>query len=187
MGNCDLIFCGREASDGNTAQVGPQVAEKLGLPQITCVEEICKLENGLLEAKRLTDQGNEVVRSSLPLLITVASQANEPRPPAAKKLMRFKKAMTKTEAAIRLRASTDSQDKVEEYCMQLKEKGLLIAEWDADALSIDLDRCGYTGSPTRVKKIEQVVLVAKDYKRFPSTDEGVSTLIHELIEEHTFG
>jgi electron transfer flavoprotein beta subunit len=71
--------------------------------------------------------------------------------------------------------------------MQLKEKGLLIAEWDADALSIDLDRCGYTGSPTRVKKIEQVVLVAKDYKRFPSTDEGVSTLIHELIEEHTFG
>jgi len=187
VGNCDLIFCGREASDGNTAQVGPQVAEKLGLPQITCVEEICKLENGLLEAKRLTDQGNEVVRSSLPLLITVASQANEPRPPAAKKLMRFKKAMTKTEAAIRLRASTDSQDKVEEYCMQLKEKGLLIAEWDADALSIDLDRCGYTGSPTRVKKIEQVVLVAKDYKRFPSTDEGVSTLIHELIEEHTFG
>jgi len=187
VGKCDLIFCGREASDGNTAQVGPQVAEKLGLPQITCVEQICTLKNGRIEAQRVTDQGYEVVRSPLPLLITVVSQANEPRPPAAKRLMRFKKAMTKTEAAHRLQAAAGSRDKVEEYCTRLKEKGLLITEWDADALSIDLDHCGRAGSPTWVKKIEQVVLVAKDYKRFSPTDEGVSMLIHELIDEHTFG
>ena len=186
-GNCDLVFCGREASDGNTAQVGPQVAEKLGLPQITCVEEICELENRNLVARRVTDQGYEVVRASLPLLLTVVSQANEPRPPAAKRLMRFKKAMTKTEIAQRLHATGESSEKIEERCIRLKEKGLLITEWDAEALLIDLDRCGRSGSPTWVKKIEQVVLVSKDYKRFPPTDEGVSTLIHELIEEHTFG
>jgi len=183
----DLIFCGREASDGNTAQVGPQVAEKLGLPQITYVEEICRLEERLLEAKCLTDQGYEIVQSLLPLLLTVVPHANEPRPPAAKRLMRFKKAMTPTEVVSRLQGQADFNNKVEAYCEQLKEKGLLITEWNAEALSIELDRCGLSGSPTRVKKIERVVLVPLDHKSFPPTDEGVSQLIQELIEDHTFG
>jgi len=98
VGKYDLIFCGREASDGNTAQVGPQIAEKLGLPQITYVTEICRLAKGLLEARRLTDQGYETVQAPLPLLLTVVPHANEARPPVAKRLIRFKKAMTKTTA-----------------------------------------------------------------------------------------
>lgn len=183
----DLIFCGREASDGNTAQVGPQVAEKLGLPQITYVEEISRLEEGFLEAKRLTDQGYEIVRSPLPLLLTVVSLANEPRPPIAKRLMRFKKAMTPTELVNRLQGHADLTNKLEAYCDQLKEKGLLITEWNADTLSIELDRCGRSGSPTQVKKIERVVLMGGEYKSFPPTDEGVGQLIQELIEDHTFG
>jgi len=172
VGAFDLIFCGREASDGNTAQVGPQIAEKLGLPQITYVEEICRLEEGLIEAKRLTDQGYEIVKSSLPLLLTIVHQVNEPRPPAAKRLMRFKKAMTPTEVANRLQGQTDSPDETDAHCKQLKEKGLLITEWGTDDLPIDSDRCGRSGSPTQVKKIERVVLLGGEHKSYPPTKGG---------------
>jgi electron transfer flavoprotein beta subunit len=187
VGEYDLIFCGREASDGNTAQVGPQIAEKLGLPQITYVEEISRVEEGLLEARRLTDQGYEIVHAPLPLLLTVVPQANEPRPPVAKRLMRFKKAMTKTEVINKLKEHADSTNDVEAHCAQLKEKGLLITEWNADALALESNRCGRSGSPTWVKKIERVVLTGGEHKSYPPTDEGVRQLIRELIEEHTFG
>ena len=187
VGEYDLIFCGREASDGNTAQVGPQIAEKLGLPQITYVEEISRLEEGLLEARHRTDQGYEIVQASLPLLLTVVPQANEPRPPIAKRLMFFKKAMTKTEVINKLKGHAESTHEAEAKCEQLKEKGLLITEWDADAMGLESNRCGRSGSPTWVKKIERVVLTGGEPKSYLPTDEGVGQLIQELIEEHTFG
>jgi electron transfer flavoprotein beta subunit len=187
VGSFDLIFCGREASDGNTAQVGPQVAEKLGFPQITYVEEILRLEKGIFEARRLNDQGYEIVQSPLPLLLTVVPQANEPRPPAAKKLMQFKKALTPAEVANQLQGQADSLNKINAQCEHLKQKGLLITEWDAGTLAIDSDRCGRSGSPTWVKKIERVVLMGGEHTSYPPTDEGVGQLIQELIEDHTFG
>ena len=186
-GTFDLVFCGREASDGNTAQVGPQVAEKLRIPQITYVEEICKLEDGFLKAQRLTDQGCEIVKASLPLLITVVPDANEPRPPVARRLMRFKKARTPTEVKNQFQERADSPNTVKKHCQYLKEKGLLMTEWDADALGLEPDRCGRLGSPTWVKKIERVVLTGGEHKAFPPTDEGVSQLMRELIDDHTFG
>ncbi len=183
----DLIFCGREASDGNTAQVGPQVAEKLGIPQITYAEEIYSLRDGTLEAKRFSDEGYERVRSTLPLLITVMPDSNEPRPPAAKRLMRFKKALTPGELKNKLQAEGASEQEIESHCQSLKEKGLLIEEWTGDDLAIDPARCGRAGSPTWVKKIERVVLTGGEHKSYPPTDEGVQRLMQELIEEHTFG
>ena len=183
----DLIFCGREASDGNTAQVGPQVAEKLGIPQITYAEEIYALENGILEAKRLADAGCEKVRATVPLLITVMPDSNEPRPPAARRLMRFKKALTPGEVRKQIEPEGASDQMLELRCRSLKEKGLLIEEWNGDDLAIDPARCGRTGSPTWVKKIERVVLTGGEHKSYPSTDEGVQQLMQELIEEHTFG
>jgi len=183
----DLIFCGREASDGNTAQVGPQVAEKMDIPQITYVEEICSLEGGILEAQRLTDDGYERVRATLPLLITVMPDSNEPRPPAAKRLMRFKKALTPGEVRNKLQAEGTPPEMLETHCQTLKEKGLLITEWNADDMAIDPARCGRAGSPTWVKKIERVVLTGGEHKSYPPTDEGVHRLMQELIEEHTFG
>lgn len=187
IGNFDLIFCGREASDGNTAQVGPQLAEKLGLPQVTYVEEIYRLEGRMIEARRLSDQGYEIVQSPLPLLLTVVPSANEARPAAAKKLMRFKKALSKTEVANLFQGDADAHDKAKAYCEKLQEKGLLITEWDADDLGLDTNRCGRSGSPTWVKKIERVKLLGGAHKSFPATDEGAQQLIQELIEEHTFG
>jgi electron transfer flavoprotein beta subunit len=183
----DLIFCGREASDGNTAQVGPQVAEKLGIPQVTYVEEIYALDDGILEAKRLSDDGCERVQTTMPLLITVMPDSNEPRPPAAKRLMRFKKALTLGEVNNKLQSAAESTETFESRCQSLQQKGLLIEEWNGDDLAIDPSRCGRAGSPTWVKKIERVVLTGGEHKSYPPTDEGVQRLMQELIEAHTFG
>jgi electron transfer flavoprotein beta subunit len=183
----DLIFCGREASDGNTAQVGPQVAEKLGIPQITYVEEIYTLQDGIIEAKRLSDEGCERVRATVPLLITVMPDSNQPRPPAARRLMRFKKALTPGEVKNKLQSEAGSAETFDSHSQSLKGKGLLIEEWNGDDLAIDPSRCGRAGSPTWVKKIERVVLTGGEHKSYPPTDEGVQQLMQELIEEHTFG
>ncbi len=183
----DLIFCGREASDGNTAQVGPQVAEKLGIPQVTYIEAIHSLEDGTLEARRLSDEGCERVRATLPLLITVMPDSNEPRPPAAKRLMRFKKALTPGEVKNKLQSEGTPAETFESRSQSLQERGMLIEEWNGDDLAIDPARCGRAGSPTWVKKIERVVLTGGEHKAYPPTDEGVHQLMHELMVEHTFG
>ncbi len=186
-GQWDLIFCGREASDGNTAQVGPQVAEKLGIPQITYVEKICSLQDGLMELQHFTDSGYERVRSSLPLLLTIMPDCNEPRPPAAKRLMRFKKALTPAEVKNSMSGKSNAEATADASCQHLQERGLLITEWNAHDLDIPPGKTGRSGSPTWVKKIERVVLTSTQHKTYPPTDEGVRQLMRELIEDHTFG
>ena len=186
-GAFDLIFCGREASDGNTAQVGPQIAEKLGIPQVTYVEKICGLKDGLLEVQHLVDSGYERVRAPLPLLLTVMPDCNEPRPPAAKRLMRFKKTLSPAEVANSMRGKADLASTPDAVCQDLKERGLLINEWNAQDLNIEPEQTGRSGSPTWVKKIERVVLTSTEHKTYPPTDEGVNQLMQELIEDHTFG
>ena len=186
-GTFDLIFCGREASDGNTAQVGPQMAENLGIPQITYVESICGLKDGLLEVQHLVDSGYERVQAPLPLLLTVMPDCNEPRPSAAKRLMRFKKALSPAEVANSMRGKADLANTPDAVCQDLKERGLLITEWNAQDLNIEPEQTGRSGSPTWVKKIERVVLTSTEHKTYPPTDEGVHQLMQELIEDHTFG
>ena len=186
-GAFDLIFCGREASDGNTAQVGPQIAEKLGIPQVTYVEKICALKDGLLEVQHLVDSGYERVQAPLPLLLTVMPDCNEPRPSAAKRLMRFKKALSPAEVTNSMRGKADLASTPDAVCQDLKERGLLITEWNAQDLNIEPEQTGRSGSPTWVKKIERVVLTSTEHKTYPPTDEGVNQLMQELIEDHTFG
>ena len=84
MGKVDLIICGRQAIDGDTAQVGPQVAEKLGFPQITYAEEILDLSDNKITVKRRLERGIEVVKGSLPMLVTVNGSAANCRPRHAK-------------------------------------------------------------------------------------------------------
>jgi electron transfer flavoprotein beta subunit len=174
IGRYDLILCGRQAIDGNTAQVGPQVAEKLGLPQITYAEEIVAIGDGKISAWRQVENGAELLQVALPALLTVVDSANEPRPPSAKRIMRNKKAKAPCE--------TES----EEERASLWERGLLITEWHAEQIAVEVSRCGMAGSPTRVHKIKKVVLKARDFKRFAPTDEGIGQLLQELIQDHTF-
>ena len=93
IGHYDLIICGKQATDGDTAQVGPSLAEKLGIPHITCVRKIEELRDGYIRCQRLTDDGYDVVETALPALITVVKEINEPRLPSLKGMIKAKKAV----------------------------------------------------------------------------------------------
>lgn len=89
----DLIICGKQATDGDTAQVGPSLAEKLGIPHTTYVRKIEEIREGYIRCQRLTEDGYEVIEMSLPAVITVVKEINEPRLPSIKSMMRAKKAV----------------------------------------------------------------------------------------------
>lgn len=92
IGQYDLIICGKQATDGDTAQVGPSLAEKLGIPHTTYVRKIEELREGYIRCQRMTEDGYEVIELSLPAVITVVKEINEPRLPSIKGMMRAKKA-----------------------------------------------------------------------------------------------
>jgi electron transfer flavoprotein beta subunit len=186
----DIVFCGRQAIDGDTAQVGPQLAEKLGITQITYLEEPAVLEGRTIRARRNVGSGFELVQADLPVLVTVMESANTPRPPAARRMMKYKKARTAGEVARELGQETGeaaAAAEVERRCQVLAEKGLLIETWDLGTIEADLAWCGRLGSPTKVHRVQWVKLAGGEYREFPATDEGVRELVTELIEEHTFG
>jgi len=183
--NPDIVLCGRQAIDGDTAQVGPQTAEKLGLPQVTYVEHILKLDGTTLVARRNLGNGWQEVKTALPALLTVVDSANEPRVPRALRLMKCKAAQCRIE--IEAMAKDDPSVDVEAMCQMLDDKGLLIHQWDLDYLGADLQWCGRDGSPTKVHRIQSVVLTAKEAKDIEPTQSGIDAMVHELIVDHTIG
>lgn len=91
IGGFDIIICGRETLDGSTGQVGPGIAEHLGIPYITYVSKIMNIENGEIQCKRLMEDHYEIIKTKLPVLITVIKEINEPRIPSLKNMLRAKK------------------------------------------------------------------------------------------------
>ncbi len=187
LGNVDLILCGRQAIDGDTAQVGPQIAEKLKWPQICYTEEVLSLEDGKVRARRAIEGGYEILEAPLPALLTVI-EGNAPRPMAARRIMKYKRAKTKSEILKSLGHSsyTDADGALEE-AEKLAAKGLLIQEWNSDDVEADKSRIGGAGSPTRVKGIISVKLTASEAKAVEPSEEGINQLMHELISDHTLG
>ena len=183
--NPDIVLCGRQAIDGDTAQVGPQLAEKLDLPQITYVDELLKLEGRAIVVKRNLGNGWQEVKSNLPVLLTVLDTANEPRVPCAKQMMKCKVAKCRLE--VEAMAAEDDCIDVDATCEALDEKGLLIKQWDLDFLESDLQWCGRDGSPTKVHRIQSVVLAAKETRQVEPSQEAIETMVHELIVDHTIG
>ena len=187
----DIVLCGRQAIDGDTAQVGPQLAEKLGVTQITYVEELIELAGETVTAQRNIGNGWQQVRTKLPALLTVVGNANEPRVAAARKMMKYKKARTAIEVAQEIRGANphaeeaEIKELVERRRQELENTGLLIRQWDLDVVEADLNWCGASGSPTKVHRIQSVVLTAKESKDVRPSREGISDMIHELIEEKT--
>lgn len=174
----DLIIAGRQAIDGDTAQVGPQTAEKLAIPQITYTEEIVSVDEKEITIKRRLERGIEIVKSPYPALITVHSSAPPCRARNAKLLMKFKHAHTDSEL----------QDVDEDYIKLQNERPYLrITEWSVNDINADEQFLGLSGSPTKVKKIENVVLQAKESKVFSSSDENIDVLMKELIDNHIIG
>ena len=174
----DVIICGRQAIDGDTAQVGPQTAEKLNIPQVTYAEEILTVSNKSITIKRRLERGVEVVSSPFPVLITVHSSAAPCRARNAKKIMKYKHACTVSEL----------QEMTEDYIQLHKNRPYLdIEEWTVEDLNADEQWLGLTGSPTKVKKIMNVVFTAKESKILANTDNDIESLMVELIENHTIG
>ncbi|HSL94973.1 MAG TPA: hypothetical protein VLA35_03495, partial [Thermoleophilia bacterium] len=212
-GAFDLVLCGRQAIDGDTAQVGPQTAEKLGVPQITCVSRIDEVvagdgavsaaagggraaagddvaSRGRVVATRSVEGGFETLESTLPALLTITSEANEPRPPSVKLAMVYKdvaaEAMPEYDDTY-----LDPEAGEAQVCM-LDRGGrpvcrAKVVQWDHAAIDAERELVGLRGSPTRVKEIESVVLAQSEARMVEATEDGIAGLVHELIEEHILG
>ncbi|MCD8260817.1 MAG: electron transfer flavoprotein subunit beta/FixA family protein [Bacteroides sp.] len=178
IGAYDLIIGGRQAIDGDTAQVVPQVAEKLGLPQITYTEEILKVENGRITVKRHIDGGIETVEGPLPMVLTVNGSAAPCRPRNAKLVQKYKHAKTVTE---KQQGDLDYTD------LYNTRDYLNLVEWSVANVNGDVEQCGLSGSPTKVKAIQNIVFQAKENKMLSGSDREIEELIVELLENHTIG
>ncbi len=176
----DLILGGRQAIDGDTAQVGPQCAEKLNIPQITYVEEVISFTDNQIIAKRRLEKGVETVSSAFPCLMTVHESSPVCRSRIAKRVMKYKYARTKTELKSR---STD------ENLLLLHDKRpyLTIPEWGVEDIDAEMSKIGLAGSPTKVKSVESIVLTSDESKVLSDSDTDIEMMIKELIENHTIG
>jgi electron transfer flavoprotein beta subunit len=185
IGSFDMIFAGRQAIDGDTAQVGPQTAEKLEIPQITYTEKIIKVQKKKITIRRRIDGGHEVLECPLPVLITVIKDAAIPRPFRARRVMAFKNArsLVEIEKIVEGNSLLYLDDLKEEYI----SRSLFIETLTMDELKIDQARCGLHGSPTKVFKIESVILGGGEHIKIEPTNEGMGILVEKLMDDHIFG
>ena len=228
LGEFDLVLCGRQAIDGDTAQVGPQTAEKLGLPQITSVSRIDEVvlpasrsatagdvagagsagpadnagraqesapandlaRQGSVTATRSIEGGFETLTSPLPALLTITSEANEPRPPSVKLVLTYKNVEAEVLADYDDAYLNPDSDEAQVCLIDRHGRPVCkarVIQWDAEALGADRELLGLRGSPTRVKTIESVVLAQSEMRLVEPTDAGIAELVHELTEEHILG
>ena len=177
IGNVDIVIGGRQAIDGDTAQVGPQVAQKLGLNQVTYAEEVVKIEDGKATIRRHIDGGVETVETPLPVLITVNGSAAPARPCNAKLVMKYKY------------ATCPMERKGDEPWSSLYETRpyLTLGQWSIADCGADYDQCGLAGSPTKVKTVQNIVFQAKESKTLTGSDNDVESLVKELLNEKIIG
>ena len=182
VGNFDMVLCGRQAIDGDTAQVGPQTAEKLGINQMTCVSKIEAINSSKKEitAIRSIEGGWEKVKAKLPVLVTFNAEGKMPRPASAIKTMTYKRTVPVSDAG----SPNDPAGFVENSDNGNKAA---MALWNIPAINADPLQCGLAGSPTKVKNINSVVLTAADIRYIDPGEAGITELIHGLIADHTFG
>ncbi|MCB9849308.1 MAG: electron transfer flavoprotein subunit beta/FixA family protein [Phycisphaerales bacterium] len=189
----DFVFCGRQAIDGDTAQVGPQMAEKLGIAQVTYFEKLVELDGRTVRVRRNVGNGWEILEGRLPLLLTVLDTANEPRPASARRVMQRKRSravdeLRKEIAAAMPGASEDERENAfADGVEKLKMAGQLIEQWNLDDIAADLQWCGLAGSPTKVHRVQSIVLTKEGFTEVPPTEDAIRTMIHELIVDHTLG
>lgn len=178
FGNYDIILGGRQAIDGDTAQVGPQIAEKLGLPQVTYAEEILELKDGHVVVKRRLESGVETVKAPLPCVVTVNGSAADCRPRNARRVQKYKYAVSPSEKE---KLSDDMKAIVD------ARPYLNLQEWSAAYVDADPQQIGLAGSPTKVKAIENVVFTAKESRTLDNDNAQIEELVKELIANHTIG
>lgn len=183
IGDFDLIVGGRQAIDGDTAQVGPQVAEKLGLSQITYAEEIVGVTDGRITVRRKIPGGVETVEAPLPIVVTVNGSAAPCRPRNARLVQKYKHALGAQEKAERTKGGEPLP-----YAELYESRPYLnLVEWSVADVNGDVAQCGLSGSPTKVKTIENIVFQAKESRSLTDSDADIEELMKELISNHTIG
>lgn len=183
IGDFDLIVGGRQAIDGDTAQVGPQVAEKLGLSQITYAEEIVGVTDGRITVRRKIPGGVETVEGPLPIVVTVNGSAAACRPRNARLVQKYKHALGAQEKAERTKGGEPLL-----YAELYDSRPYLnLVEWSVADVGGDVAQCGLSGSPTKVKTIENIVFQAKESRSLTDSDADIEELMKELISNHTIG
>ena len=179
IGDVDIVIGGRQAIDGDTAQVGPQVAQKLGLNQVTYAEEILKIEDGKATIRRHIDGGVETVVAPLPVVITVNGSAAPCRPCNAKLVMKYKYATCPMERPAELDERMSKLYAVREF--------LTLNQWSVADVDGDVNQCGLAGSPTKVKAIKNISFQAKESKTLTASDADINGLIVELLNDKIIG
>ena len=193
FGAYDIVLCGRQAIDGDTAQVGPQTAEKLGVNQITCVSKIETINAAKKEivAVRSIEGGWEKVKAKLPVLLTFTEEGETPRPASAIKTCAYKRVVPVASGAGSpndpFAEASSADEKESSFPAPHSPPPTPMSLWDIAAINADPLQCGLSGSPTKVKHINSVVLTAADIRYIEPSEAGVSELIHGLIADHTFG
>ena len=177
IGDVDIVIGGRQAIDGDTAQVGPQVAQKLGLNQVTYAEEILGIKDGKATIRRMIDGGVEVVEAPLPLVVTVNGSAAECRPQNAKLVMKYKY------AACPLEVAEDDNRKA----LRAERPYLNLIQRSVADVDGDPSQCGMSGSPTKVKEVQSIAFQAKESKTLTGADADIDGLIKELLNEKIIG
>lgn len=177
IGKVDVVLGGRQAIDGDTAQVGPQVAQKLGLNQVTYAEEILGIKDGVATIRRRIDGGQETVQVPLPVLITVNGTAAPCRPQNVKLVMKYKYAtcpMERPEDAPRAN-------------LYEERPYLTLNQWSVADVGGDPAQCGLAGSPTKVKTVQNIVFQAKESKTLTASDADIDGIVKELLSEKIIG
>ena len=189
IGDVDIVIGGRQAIDGDTAQVGPQVAQKLGLNQVTYAEEILKIENNIATIRRHIDGGVETVEVPLPCVITVNGSAAPCRPCNAKLVMKYKYAMCPLEVDANSECGNTkySTKSIRNAELSKARPYLTLNQWSVADVDGDPNQCGLSGSPTKVKTVQNIVFQAKESKTLTASDADVEGLIKELLDEKIIG
>ena len=169
IGGVDLVIGGRQAIDGDTAQ-------KLGLNQVTYAEEI-KIEEGVATVRRHIDGGAETVKVPLPALITVNGSAAPCRPQNARLVLKYKRASCPME-----------RPEDVPYAELYEERPYLtLNQWSVSDVDGDPLQCGLSGSPTKVKSVQNIVFQAKECKHLTASDADIEGMVKELLDERIIG
>ena len=171
LGNVQLVLAGRQAIDGDTAQVGPQVAEKIDFNQVTYVTEVKEIAQDHVVVERDGETRSETIRTGFPVLLTVTASANTPRFPNAARMLKF------------FRSGLES-DFDGEGLESAKTNDWVIPSWTLDDMGLDPERCGLNGSPTKVHKIKSITLKGTDLQLFNKEKTGIQEMVRNIVKDY---
>ncbi|MCK5878522.1 MAG: electron transfer flavoprotein subunit beta/FixA family protein [Holophagae bacterium] len=171
LGDVQLVLAGRQAIDGDTAQVGPQVAEKIDFNQVTYVTELKEVNADHVVVERDGETRSETIRTGFPVLLTVTAEANTPRFANASRILQF----------FRAGLESDFQGDALETA---KTNNWVVPTWTLDEMGLDPERCGLNGSPTKVHKIKSITLKGTDLQLFNTDKTGIQEMVRNIVKDY---